>query len=171
MIKPERRKSPNQGKNVYHRITINRQNNDSSNSKDTTRLCRNAMDSPAATGPGHVLQLHLHGHPLSHQGPDAGDARLGLYRLWYDARLRGIPQRLRLLPHLRRYHPRQDGCSLHDGTLGYRHVHRRLHQVVCRERGVCRQRTGDMVYRQPQLHPRLRRAGRFSLLSGYARLG
>ncbi len=36
---------------------------------------------------GDVLQLYLHGYPLTYQRPDAGDPRLGLYSLWYDAGL------------------------------------------------------------------------------------
>ena len=59
--------------------------NDSSNSKDPSRFRRYAVDRSAAARYGDVLQLYLHGYPLTHQRPDAGDPWLGFYSLRHDA--------------------------------------------------------------------------------------
>ena len=55
------------------------------------RFCRHAVDRFAATRYGDVLQLYLHGYPLTYQGPDAGDKRLGLNSFWHHAGFRGFP--------------------------------------------------------------------------------
>ena len=131
--------------NFAPKFTIKKKSNVTSNSENFARFCRYAVDRLAASGPRHVLQLHLHGHPITHQGPDAGDPRLGLHSLRHDAGLRGVPQRIRVLPHLRRYHPRQDGGSFHCRTLCCRDARRCLCEVVCRQRQLYRQRTRNMV--------------------------
>ena len=99
------------------------------------------------------------------------DSAAGLDRLRNDAGFRGVPQRFRVLPHLRRHHPRQDGRALHRRTLSSRHARRSLREVVCRERIVHGKRLGNVVYRESELYSRIRRTGRLAVLSGHARLG
>ena len=56
-----------------------KKSNVTSNSKNFARLCRYAVDRIAASRLSDVLQLYLHGYPLSYQRSDAGNPWMGLY--------------------------------------------------------------------------------------------
>ena len=94
------------------------------------------MDGAVFPGFCDVLLIHLHGHPLANQRPDAVHTRLGLHRIRHNARLRDVPQRIRVLPDFRRHHPRQDGSAFHRRTIGHSNAGGSIHQLVCRDRDI-----------------------------------
>ena len=49
----------------------------------------------------------------------------------WDSTAFGTMQRIRVLPHLRRYHPRQDGRAIHRHPFGNRDARRCCYQMVC----------------------------------------
>ena len=93
------------------------------------------MDGVVAHRVHDVFRLHVRRPDVAAAKHDRGTARMDPRRIRHVRQFGVHTQRLRISDP-RRHHPRQDGRAVHRPTVGFADVHRRLSEILRRERLV-----------------------------------